>query len=160
MPGRLATTRLVVPAWINSIPSIGRTPPMVSDQLPTDNTTWGPSGYCVVRSTGGGRHSSYIPVARPVITVDSYAVEPGTGRPLWNVATRLIAEIVRASRDEATMRRPLTIVENGVDYGKVYVANCYPINHERPSYGDESQYAHVILDMLFHWVQLEEGEDE
>jgi hypothetical protein len=149
---------MVVREWLRTIPDLVGMGGVADWQLPLDNETWGPTGFVLIRPPGGGRHSSYIPVSRPVITMEFYAVEPNTGQPVWHTAGSLLSTVVAAMRDESTMRRHLAMNINGVDYGKCMVQNAYPINHERMVYGDEGQYAHLILDTQFHWLQLEEGQ--
>lgn len=148
-------SELVVCEWINTIPEIARTPNPCAMELPQDNSTWGASGFITVAVIGGSR-DVYLNAGRPVVQIDTWAVHGS--KPLWAKAHNIMSAIIDASfNGQATLRRTLSLATRKADYGTARVMECYPLGEPKRVPEDESEYAHVTMDMQFHWVGLTNG---
>jgi hypothetical protein len=144
----LATSDLVVTAWIKTVTGID--PTKVACTLPENVTDWGEVGFIQARTVGGSP-DIYLPVQRPVVQVDVWAVKPNTGRPLWNVANVLAMRVLEATRDEANMRRELVLPTG---YPRAHVLEAYPLTEPFRVESDPGGYARFRFDLQFHWVAV------
>jgi hypothetical protein len=145
-PVLVPTTDLVASAWVASIPGLDSS--MVGPSLPQDVTKWA-NGFIQVM-TVGGTPSLYVPVAQPVVSIDCWAVNPGSTKPPWGKANHL-SELVRAATyDHATVQRDLTLPGN---YPTARCLSVYPASEPRRIYSDEAAYARFNFDLVFHWIQ-------
>jgi hypothetical protein len=141
-----ANTELVTIAWLAGI--TGFTSSMVAAQLPTDNTTWAASGFVTARATGG-TPGLYVPLRSPVVTLDFWAVKPGS-RPPWYQANAL-AELVDAGCRASTAQRAVTLPSG---YPGARVLSAYLLSEPRRAYGDQGDYARYTADLAIHWTDL------
>jgi hypothetical protein len=146
MPLRV-TGDLVAIAWLKGVPNIDAS--KVASTLPEDTSVWGEIGFVQARVIGGPS-DRYLPVGRPIVQVDCWAVKPDTGKPLWNVANLLAEHIIAATRDEATIRRPLALPAG---YPAARVLEVYPLVEPHRVESDPGSYARFRFDLQFHWVQ-------
>lgn len=142
-----ANTELVAIAWLGGV--TGLTPAMVAAQLPKDNTTWAASGFVTVRTVGGSPRR-YTTLREPVVTVDTWAVKPGSAKPPWYQANYL-AELINLGCRVSNVQRTLTLPTN---YPPARVLSAYLVTEPRRSYTDEGDYARYVLDLALHWVDL------
>ncbi len=142
----LATSDLVVTTWLKT--ATGLDPSKVATTLPENVEDWGEVGFIQAR-TVGGRPDIDLPVQRPVVQIDVWAVKPGTGRPLWNVANVLAMRVLEATRDELDMRRELVLPTG---YPRAHVLECYPLTEPYRVESDPGGYARFRFDIQFHWV--------
>lgn len=145
----IPTSDLVVIAWLRTCANLDAG--QVASTLPALPETgegWGPAGFVQARTVSGAR-DIHLPVGRPVVQVDAWAVKTATGRPLWNVANLLCEHIIAATRDEATLRRLLTLPD---DYPDARVLECYPLVEPHRIEGDAGSFARFQFDLQFHWV--------
>lgn len=149
-----ANTDLVAVAWLGGV--AGLSPSMVASTLPaTTNASWAASGFVTVR-TSGGQSGVYMPVRSPVVTVDTYAVNPGSSKPPWGKANSLAELVVRGcyprtDAERVAMQRPLSLPAN---YPTARVLSAYVVSEPRRAYGDSGDYAHFVLDVALNWVDL------
>lgn len=142
---RYATTPLVAAAWLGTV--AGLTTAIVDEKLPEDPTTW-PNGFITPYGTGGSSVPDVLLIS-PVVTLKCWAATPDTQDPPWGMAFNL-AETVRAGTfDTTTMTRLLTL-PNCDQTARVHSA--YFVAEPRKSFGDEGDYACVIVDMRLHWT--------
>lgn len=142
-----ANTELVATAWLGGVQ--GLAPGMVATQLPTDNTTWAASGFVTVR-TSGGSPGLYVPLRSPVVTVDTWAVNPNSSKPPW-FAANYLAELIDAGCRASDAQRAVTLPGS---YPAARVLTAYLIQEPRRAYGDAGDLAHYVLDMVLNWVDL------
>jgi hypothetical protein len=151
MPPNHATNDLVAVAWIASIP--GLTADGVGTQLPPQDTTWAANGYIVIPATVGGSPHSTMPLRRPVCQVECWATTPGSGIPPWGKAADLAEQIRFATYDRFNFARPLTISLNGVAYPGARIVSARILTEPHRAYGDQADYAGVVFDVAFQWIQ-------
>jgi hypothetical protein len=153
---RRPNSELVVCAWMNSIAELTRPSNFCATQLPEDNSTWGSSGFTTV-TVVGGRRDMDLHAGRPVVKLDIWATQPSGQRPLWGAAFNMAESIIKASEDEPNIRRLLTLTSHGKSYGTARVMETYTLGEPMRVDNDPSAYAHVVMDMRFHWVRLTDG---
>jgi hypothetical protein len=150
----LATSELVVAAWIASIP--GLSPQMVATTLPPDVTPegkpapWIQTGFVTI-SVVGGSPDPYLPVKKPVLQVDAWAAVPGSNKPPWGMANVLIETIRYATLQRTGFNRLLTLTANGFAYPSAVVDSAYFLTEPRRDYADAADYAHYLCDMQVVW---------
>lgn len=159
MPTLLPTSDLVAVAWISGVP--GLSADMVSTNLPQDKTTWATTGFITVSTIAGAPHVD-LPIRRPVVQVDCWAVNPNSPRPPWGKANAL-AEKIRDhvesdNRLADNFYRTLTFTNLG-DYYPAAIKEAIMRTEPRRGIvqgmvpqGDEGYYAHYMLDLEIHWV--------
>lgn len=128
-----------------------RLPPDASkDGTPADWVVRG-LGFATVSIVGGTPHS-LLPVRKPVVQVDCWAVKGGSNKPPWGIANGLAETIIAAGYDYTTTPRPLAITANGVTYPPAAVKSAYALTEPRQGFGDAGSYAHFSFDMQFVWT--------
>jgi hypothetical protein len=143
-----ATTEKVVAAWLTSLPGI--TTAMVDFQLPepddAGNVSWASTGFITPYGVGG-KPDIYVPVARPVVGVKCWFVDPNTGRPPWQKAANL-AETVRAGcfTDPGEVFLTLPTATQNARLMQVYM-----LTEPRRTFNDTGDYACVDLELQMHW---------
>jgi hypothetical protein len=146
-----ATTDLVVCAWVSSI--AGLTADGVGTELPSDDTEWAAHGYIVIPATVGGSPHSTMPLRRPVCQVECWATTPGSGIPPWGKAADLAEQVRFATYDRFNVGRLLAVSLNGVPYPSARVDSAKILTEPHRAYGDQADYAGVIFDVAFQWIQ-------
>jgi hypothetical protein len=153
----LATSELVIAAWIGSIEHLS--PQMVATQLPAsvnaDGTvaSWVQTGFVTV-SVVGGSPDIYLPVKKPVIQVDTWATKPGSNKPPWWQANVLAETIRYATLQRTGFNRPLTLTVNGVSYPGAVVTSAYFATEFRRIGDDQADYARYQADMQISWQTI------
>lgn len=144
-----ANTELVAVAWLSS--AAGIEPGQVATTLPSDSAAWEPNGFVhVVGAVGGSPQLDYA-LREPVVQVDAYAVNPGSGKPPWGKAASLMELIVAATYDEAGLQRVLTLRP---DYPQARVLTAHFASEPRRVPGDDASYARYQADLVLHWITL------
>lgn len=146
-----AQTPLVCVAWIASIP--GLTADGAGPQLPADNATWAQNGYIVVPVTVGGTPHTVMPLRRPVVQLECWTCNPGSGKPDWPKAEDLAEQVRAATYDRRTFNRPLTVTLNGVPYPGARVLSARMLTEPHRIYGDQADYAGVLFSLALQWIQ-------
>lgn len=144
------TNELVAVAWLSQrVP--GLTSGMVSTSLPRDPALWADNGFLQVQALPGGSPDVDIPVRRPVFQLDAWASSPGSSKPPWGLANRLI-ELVREATesDAATYGREVTLPP---DYLGARVQAAYLISEPRRVGDDPAGYARFTADLAIDWVR-------
>lgn len=157
MPLRLLPTdELVTVAWIGSIPGLSLQ--MVATQLPEPLTKHGQPADWVARGRGfvtvavaGGGPDPNLPISRPVMQVDCWAVEHGSNKPPWGIANRLAETIRLAALDRVGSHRTVAITVRGVDYPPAAVTEAAVRTAPRRTYGDVGDYACYQMDLELAW---------
>lgn len=141
------TSELVAVTWLKGLSGLNN---LVATDLPADNSTWTASGFTQVTAVGGVPAVDFA-LARPVITMDFWAVGADSGRPPWNKANQL-AEIVRTGLlDHPAVPRLLVLP---AAYDNARVITVVPLIEPRKVRSDEAQYARYTMDAEFHWVAV------
>lgn len=144
-----ANTELVAVAWLQG--ADGMEPGQVATTLPTDVSTWAVSGFVQVCPVVGGAPQLHYALREPVVQVDFYAVNPGSGKPPWGKAASLAEVLVAATFDEARMQRTLTLLPG---YPQARVLTAHFLSEPRRLPGDDSSYARYSADLALHWISL------
>ncbi len=141
-----ATTELVAVAWISDVFDT----PMVSTNLPKDQTSWEDNGFVVVTTVGGAPHM-YLPVRNPVVQIDCWAVNPTKGNPPWGKANNLAEEIQNSFYDVQETPRDLVLKEG---FPGARVLSAFTLMEPRRVYDDEASYARYTMTAQFTWIEL------
>ena len=139
------TPDLVAVAWLKGVAGIPSG--SVATTLPSDNTTWAASGFVQVTVVGGSPEP-HMPLRVPVLSVDCWAVNPGSGRPPWGKAATL-AELVRDGTLAADVGRTVTLPVGGLT---ARVLSVYALSEARRILDDDGSYARFSLDVALAWV--------
>jgi hypothetical protein len=140
------TAELVAVAWLKAaVPYLGS---RVATELPQDNSTWSASGFTQV-SVAGGSPNIYLPVSRPVVSVDTYGVAANGGRPPWNLAAQQAEQIKAAALAHGTVPRWVTLPGA---YAPVRVLGVIPRTEPRRVPGDAASYARFQMDLEIWWA--------
>jgi hypothetical protein len=143
------TNELVVEAWLSQhVP--GLVAAMVATSLPKDPTTWAESGFLQVQALPGGSPDVDIPVRHPVFQIDAWATRPGSSKPPWHLANRLIELVRNATESTAAYGRPVTMPPN---YLGARVQAAYLISEPRRVTDDPAGYARFTADLAVDWVR-------
>lgn len=141
------TSELVAVAWLKGLSGLNN---LVATDLPTDTTTWAASGFTQVLTVGGSPAIDFA-LARPVLSLDFWAVALDSGKPPWNKANQL-AEIARMGLlDHASVGRLLVLP---AAYDNARCVTVFPLTEPRKVRSDEAQYARYSMDAEFHWVAV------
>ena len=148
-PTLRASTELVAIAWLK-----GTLGDIVATTLPkpaADGTySWADTGFCTLTVVGGDS-DMYVPIRRPVVAVDCWAVNPGSQKPPWNKAGQL-AEAIQAGCYEV-QDIPRLLVLPG-DCPPARVLSAYTAYEPRRVPDDASSYARYTLGLTLHWTEL------
>ena len=140
---------LVASAWAASID--GLSPQMVATQLPADETAWSDNGFITAAVVGGTPHPD-LPLSRPVIRYDCWAVSLSSSKPPWFRASALANAIKYACWQRTAVPRLLTITANGVTYPTAAVRTAVMLIAPRRVYGDPGDAAHYTTDVELSWT--------
>jgi hypothetical protein len=151
VPNR-ANTELVAQAWLASLPFLNTG--MVNPRLPEGiekDTTAQANGFVTLMGTGG-TPNMYVPERQPVVGLKAYGFPaPGSRKAPFNVANRLLENIIAATYDTASFNATLSL---GNGYPTARVHSAHAISEIRPSYGDSAYWAVYTLDLQMYWVEL------
>lgn len=140
-------TELVAVAYLKTVPGLGSN---VATDLPQDNSTWSASGFVQVM-TVGGTPNAYSPIARPVVSVDCWAVSPNSSKPPWGKANQLAEDIRAAVHGGVLLPQRVTV---GAAYAKADVVEARILSEPRRIPDDDADYAHFSLDLELHWIEV------
>lgn len=140
---------LVASAWVGSI--TGLSPQMCATQLPSDETAWSDNGFVTVAVVGGSPHPD-LPLSRPVIQVDCWAVSLSSSKPPWFKASAIATAIKYACWHRTNIPRLLTITANGVTYPSAAVRSAVMVTQPRRIYGDPADAARYSCDLQLVWA--------
>lgn len=148
VPGSL----LVVREWINSYSDAPYLRPnCAAAELPTDNTTWGTSGFFVL-TVIGGTHGVYTGSLRsPVLQIEAFAIQPNGDRPVWGAASNAIEALARACDDKDRMQRLLTLPHG---YGTARMLGGYALSEPTKGYKNNQSAAIYRADFHFRWRSM------
>jgi hypothetical protein len=141
------TSELVAVAWLKGLSGLNN---LVATDLPIDATSWAASGFTQVTGVGGAGALDYA-LARPVLSLDFWAVAPDAGRPPWNKANQLAETARTGLLDHPSVPR-LVVLSAAYDNARVITA--FPVSEPRKVRSDQAQYARYTMDAEFHWVAV------
>lgn len=144
-----ANTELVAVAWLSSAEGIEAA--QVATTLPSNTAAWEANGFVHVVGAVGGSPQLYYALREPVVQVDAYAVNPGSGKSPWAKAASLMELIVAATYDEAGLQRVLTLRPG---YPQARVLTAHLMSEPRRMPGDDSSFARYQADLVLHWITL------
>lgn len=147
---------LVAAAWVGSID--GLSPQMVATQLPANESTWAQNGFVTVSVAGGTPHPN-LPLSRPVIQCDCWAVSLTSAKPPWFMANALATAIRYACWQRTAIPRLLTITSGGVTYPTAAVRSAVMVTQPRRVYGDPGDAARYTCDISLVWAMTNDRLD-
>lgn len=145
------TSEQVAIAWLTHVLAL---PGIADDHRPKplgDGTiSWSATGFVEV-SALSGTPDLYLPVRRPVMSLDCWGYDPATGKPPRTKTNRLADKIVTACNDGSNWRLPADLFPTGTNPAHVRVASC---TEPRRAPSDLPTYAHYSLDLFLDWVEV------
>jgi hypothetical protein len=144
-----ANSELVAVAWLQG--ADGMEPGQVATTLPSDASAWETHGFVQVCPVVGGSPQLHYALREPVVQVETYAVNVGSGKPPWGKAASLMEQLVAATFDEDRMQRTLTLPAG---YPQARVLTAHFISEPRRMPGDDASYARYVADLALHWITL------
>lgn len=145
----LPTSELVATAWLGQR-VVGVTSSMVATALPKDPNAWADNGFVQVQAIPGARADVDLPQARrPIVQVDFWATTPGSAKPPWNKAARLV-ELVRAAIEAQAYGQPITLPP---EYLGARVQAAYFLDEPSRVPDDPAGYARFTADLEVDWVR-------
>lgn len=148
-PTPRANSELVAVAWLQG--ATGIEAGQVATNLPSDGATWATNGFVQVVGVSGGTPQLHYALREPVVQVDTYAINPNSGKPPWGKASSLFELLVAATYDVARMQRTLTLPTG---YPQARVMTAHFVSEPRRMPGDDSSYARFTADLVLHWITL------
>lgn len=145
----LPSSDLVAVAWLSTIS--GMTADVVASQLPADQSQWSANG-AIVATVIAGSPDPDINIAKPVVQVDCYAVNPKSAKPPWPKASGLAEQVRYAVYDHPSHGRRLALGSGSVVYPSARVIGARITVEPRRLWGDGGDFARVQLDLQLTWV--------
>jgi hypothetical protein len=143
-----ASSELVAIAWLKGV--VGDNVATTLPKPAADGTTgWADTGFCTITVVGGDS-DMYVPMRRPVVSVDCWAVNPTSQKPPWNKAGQLAERIQGACYDAQDIPR-LLLLPGG--YPPARVLSAFTSYEPRRVPDDASSYARYTLGLNLHWTE-------
>lgn len=146
----LPNSDLVAVAWLQTIRGI--TADVIAAQLPK-RAEWKMNG-AIIATVAGGSPDPDLPIAKPVVQLDFYAVNPASDRLPWFRASSLAEQVRGAVYDKPSWGRPLAITAGGVVYPPARVIGARIMTEPRRIWGDGADYARIQMDVRLTWVSF------
>jgi len=144
----LPNSELVAVSWLKSaVPYLGN---RVATSLPADETSWSDKGFVTV-SVVGGTPDNYVGWRLPILSVDCWAMNVDSGRPLWNLAAQQAEQIRDAILDHEQVGRPVVLPPA---YSGARVDSVILRTEPQRVRGDVANWAHFTMDVEFRWKAL------
>ena len=137
-------SELVAAAYFRALPGVD--PAQVAMTLPEDTSKWSDKGF-VELTLVGGTPGEYFPSRGPVVSVDVWAVNPGSSKAPWGKAFTLAQTILDGLY--GPVPSPLAIP---AQFAGARVATAYALSEPRRIENDDASYAHVQFDVYLTWV--------
>jgi len=154
-----ANSELVAAAYVRTVVSAYDTAVGAVLQGPDEETgrvTWGKAGF--VQITGiNGSIDPYVPLRRPVVSLDVWAAPPGQSkRPPWNLAFAIAEQIIAATYETRQHTAHVVVtLPTGYPSARVVEFSALTEPARRPS--DPSDYARVGFDVAISWHGLDDS---
>lgn len=142
----LPNSEIVVVAWLKAnVPYLGG---RVATALPTTENA--EQGFVTV-AVVGGTPENYVGWRLPVVSIDCWAMNPDSGRPLWNLAAQAAEQIRGAVLEHGTVGRPVELLPA---YRPARVESAMLRTEPQRVRGDAANWAHFTMDVEFRWKVL------
>jgi hypothetical protein len=149
VPSLLPNSDLVAVQWLSTIP--GGTADVVASQLPARKSEFSTNG-AVVATVVSDPADPDLPIARPVVQIDFYAVTPSSGKPPWWKPSLLAEQVRLAVYDKPSHSRRLNLTAGGMQYPPARVISAVIRTGPRRIWADAADYARVQMDVSLTWV--------
>lgn len=138
---------LVATGWLVAAVT-GLTTRKVAATLP--DPPWVDNEFVQIMQVGGAPNID-VPILEPVVSVNCFAMRPGSSKPPWGQANQLAMKIWKACYGLQYNPSGMVVVSPS-GYGSALVRAVYPVSQPRRIPSDPSQYAVYNLDLQFSWV--------
>lgn len=145
------TSDLVAAAWLNALPDL--LAPAATSR-PADTSTWSATGFLVVSVVGSAGMRDLSGQRKPIVSVDAWAVSPGSSKPPVGMSAWLL-EIVREATE---LPGPWTVTptSGSVSYAPALITDVWLETAEARRVPDpDATYAHHTIDLGLSWVRAE-----
>lgn len=141
---------LVAVAWVSTVTGVD--PGQVATARPEDASKWKEKGF-VQLTVVGGTPDRDTPIRRPVLSVDAWAVNPGTDKAPWGKAFNLAELVVQGTYPlrPYLAARPVTMPAG---YSGARVMTAEALSEPRRIEDSSASYAHVQFDLLLTWTEV------
>jgi hypothetical protein len=143
----LPNTELVARAWL--LAAVTGLTGKVATTLP--DPPWTDNEFVQIMSVGGTPDPE-LARFNPAVTVNCYAMVPGSTKPPWGRAAQLAMRIWQATLPVRYSPDPAVELDLPDGYGRAIVQSVSAVSDVRRLPSDPSQYAVYNLDILFSWV--------
>lgn len=145
------TSELVAVKWL-TIYVDGLSEGQVGTTLPKSVSAWADQGFLQVQTVPGGRAPDIdLPRRLPVLQLDGWACAPGSSKPPWDLANRLV-ELVRVATEDAQVGRYGITITPKTGYSDARVQAVYLVSEPQRVPDDPSGYARFTADLAIDWV--------
>ena len=123
----------------------------VSTALP--DVPWPNDEFIQIMKVGGSPEID-VPLLKPVISVNCWAVKQNSRRPPWGQANELAMRVLKAAYEQAFRFAPDTAVKLTMptNFVAARVCSVYPLSEPNRLPSDPSQFAAYTLDLQFVWA--------
>jgi hypothetical protein len=151
----LPTSELVTLGWIKDVVTAYDVATGTTLQGPDPETgvlSWGTTGF-VQAAVVGGAINGTVPLRRPTMSVDAWAVNVNGARPPWGRANAICELIVQAAYafDWGATQRAVTLPKT---YGSVLVREGTVLTEPERRPADAAGYAHYGFQLNISWLSL------
>jgi hypothetical protein len=150
----LANAELVCMAYLRAVVGAYNVAVGTTLQGPDDRGTlsWGDTGFIQCQVVGGTPNGT-VPIRRPVLSLDFWAVNVSGSRPPWNQANAIAELCVQAAYAFAPYdtHRAVTLPSG---YPSAYVSEFTILGEPERRPADEANYAHYGCQVQMSWVAL------
>lgn len=144
----LPNSEIVVVSWLKAaVPYLGG---RVATAAPADETTWAETGFTTI-AVVGGTPENYVGWRMPVVSIDCWAMNLDSGRPLWNLAAQQTEQIREAVLAHATVGRAVQLPPA---YSGARVESAMLRTEPQRVRGDIANWAHFTMDVEFRWKRI------
>jgi hypothetical protein len=145
-----ATPELVAIAWLKTV--VGD---IVATTLPKPakdgSVSWAETGFVTI-TTVGGSPNLYVPMREPAISVDFWAMNPGSQKPPWDKAASMAEAVVAACQAHRTIPQTVALPTG---YPTALIRSAYVTGEPRRIPDDPSSYArYSIPGLIIAWTEV------
>lgn len=149
MAPRVPSTEAVVIAWLRGLQGLAAG---VATTTPSDVSTWAANGFVVVLSAGGSGLDTAL--RAPVVSVDTWAIQPDSDHPPWGKAFSVAQDIIAAVQDMSRTGQAVQVTPSPGDWVPVLVQDVSLLTEPRRIPDPDTSRAHTSMDLEVRWTAL------
>lgn len=143
----LPNDELVALAWL--VAAVPLASSKVATTLPSP--PWTDDEFVQIMQVGGSSDPDTM-LARPVVSVNCFAMKADSIKPPWGQANHLASSIWQATYQRRWAPHNAVELTMPTGYGRAVVLSVFAVSRPRRIPSDPSQYAVYNLDLEFAWI--------